>query len=151
MADYGAGRITEVSLADGAKKGLATGLEGPLALALIDNTLYVAEGKAGRISKVNIANGHREVFLASIVGKVNALANDGNGNLLALDGASGRLFRINPQNLAVSIVAENLPVAYTALGSYPPAEFSSAMTVSPAGDIYIPTVNRGLILLKKTK
>ncbi len=151
VAEYGAGQITEVSLTDGAKKALTTGLEGPLALAFVGNTLYVAEGKSGRISKVDIANGHKEVFLAGVVGKVNALANDGAGNLLAMDGASGRLFRINPKNLVISMVAENLPVAYTALGSYPPAEFSSAMAMSPAGDIYIPTVNRGLILLKKTK
>jgi hypothetical protein len=73
--------------------------EGPLALAIIDNRLYVAEGKPGRISKVDLANGNKEVFLTGVVGKVGALANDGAGNLLALDGASGRLFRINPKNL----------------------------------------------------
>ena len=112
VAEYGAGQITEVSLTDGAKKALATGLEGPLALAIIDNTLYAAEAKAGRISKVDLANGNKEVFLAGVVGKVGALGNDSAGNLLALDGASGRLFRINPKNLAISIVAQNLPVGY---------------------------------------
>ncbi len=149
VAEYGAGQITEVSLTDGAKKALATGLEGPLAIAIIDNTLYVAEGKPGRISKVDLASGNKEVFLAGVVGKVGALVNDGAGNLLALDGASGRLFRINPKNLAISIVALNLPVGYTVLGSYPPVEFSSPMTVSPKGNIYIPTANRGLIMLQK--
>ncbi len=151
VAEYGAGQITEVSLADGSKKALATGLEGPLAIAIIDNTLYVAEGKPGRISKVDLASGNKEVFLAGVVGKVGALVNDGAGNLLALDGASGRLFRINPKNLAISIVALNLPVGYTVLGSYPPVEFSSPMTVSPKGNIYIPTANRGLIMLQKSK
>ena len=151
VAEYGAGQITEVSLTDGAKKVLATGLEGPLALAIIDNTLYVAEGKPGRISKVDLANGNKEVFLAGVVGKVGALANDGAGNLLALDGASGRLFRINPQNLAISIVAQNLPVGYGMAGSYPAVEFPTAMTVSPKGDIYIPTADRGLIMLQKIK
>jgi len=151
VAEYGAGQITEVSLTDGAKKALATGLEGPLALAVIDRILYVAEAKAGRISKVDLANGNKEVFLSGVVGKIGALANDGAGNLLALDGASGRLFRINPLNLAISIVAENLPVGYTVLGSYPPAEFAAPMAISQKGDIYVPTANRGLIMLQKTK
>jgi sugar lactone lactonase YvrE len=151
VAEYGAGQITEVSLTDGAKKAWATGLEGPLALAIIDNTLYVAEGKPGRISKVDLASGNKEVFLAGVVGKVGALANDGAGNLLALDGASGRLFRINPKNLAISIVAKNLPGRYGMAGSYPAVEFPTAMTVSPKGDIYIPTADRGLIMLQKIK
>jgi sugar lactone lactonase YvrE len=151
VAEYAAGQITEVSLTDGAKKALATGLEGPLGLAIIDNTLYVAEAKPGRISKVDLASGNKEVFLAGVVGKVGALANDAAGNLLALDGASGNLFRINPKNLAISVVAERLHVANTLEGSYPPVEFANAMTISSKGDIYIPTADRGLIELQKIK
>jgi len=151
VAEYGAGQITEVSLTDGAKKALATGLEGPLALAIIDNTLYVAEAKPGRISKVDLANGNKEVFLAGVVGKVGALADDGAGNLLALDSASGRLLRINSKNLVISIVAQNLPIGYVVIGSYPTIELLSPMTVSPKGDIYIPTADRGLIMLQKIK
>ncbi len=151
VAEYAADQITEVSLKDGDKKVLTGKLEGPLALAIIDDTLYVAEGKAGRISKVDLASGKAEVFLSGVVGKVGALANDGAGNLLALDGASGRLFRINPKNLAISVVAENLPVGYTVLGTYPALEFPSPMTVSPKGNIYIPTADRGLLVLKKKK
>jgi sugar lactone lactonase YvrE len=151
VAEYGAGQITEVSLTDGAKTALATGFEGPLALAIIDNTLYVAEGKAGRISKVDLANGNKEIFLVGIFGMVGALGNDGAGNLLALDGAGKKLFRINPKTLAISIVAENLPVGYILLGSYPPVGFAMPMAISPKGDIYLPTVDQGLIMLKKIK
>jgi sugar lactone lactonase YvrE len=151
VAEYGAGQITEVSLTDGAKKALATGLEGPLALAVIDNTLYVAEAKAGRITKVDLASGNKEVFFSGVVGKVGALGNDGAGNLLALDGASGRLFRINPKNLAISVVAQNLPVGYGLAGSYPVVEFPLSMAIGPKGDIYIPTAGRGLIVLQKKK
>jgi sugar lactone lactonase YvrE len=152
VAEYGAGQITEVSLTDGAKTALATGLEGPLALAIIDKTLYVAEAKAGRFSKVDLSSGKKEVFLSSgVVGRVGALVPDTAGNLLALDAASGRLFRINPKNMAISIVAENLPVAVYVIGSYPPVELPTLMTISPKGDIYIPTADRGLIMLQKTK
>jgi sugar lactone lactonase YvrE len=151
VAEYGAGQITAISLTDGAKTALATGLEGPLALAIIDNTLYVAEAKAGRISKVDLANGNKEIFLNGVVGIVGALGNDGAGNLLALDGASRQLFRITPNNLAISVIAENLPVGYAFIGSYPPVGFAMAMAISPKGDIYIPTADRGLIMLKKVK
>ena len=151
VAEYAAGQITEISLTDGAKKPLATNLEGPLAVAIIDNMLYVAEAKPGRISKVDLASGNKEVFLAGVAGKPGALLNDGGGNLLVLDGAGGRIFRINPKNLKISVVAENLPVGYAVLGSYPPVEFAGAMAMSPKGDIYIPTVNQGLIMLQKVK
>jgi len=151
VAEYGAGQITEVSLKDGAKKVLAGNLEGPLALAIIDNTLYAAEAKAGRISKVDLTSGKSEVFLSGVVGKVGALADDGKGNLLALDGASGRLFRINTKNLVISVVAENLPVAYSPIGTYPVLEFPYPLTVNAKGNIYIPTADRGLIVLDKKK
>ncbi|MGA3085424.1 MAG: hypothetical protein ABSE95_11600 [Thermodesulfobacteriota bacterium] len=151
VAEYAAGQITEVSLTDGAKKVLVKDLEGPLALTVIDTSLYVAEAKLGRISKIDLGSGKAEVFLAGVVGKVGALANDGKGNLLALDGASGRLFRINPKNLAISVIAEDLPVGYSTIGSYPGLEFPLPMTVNAKGNIYIPTVDRGLVMLEKKK
>jgi hypothetical protein len=100
---------------------------------------------------VYLASGNKEVFLSGVVGKVGALANDGTGNLLALDGASGRLFRINPKNLGISVIAENLPVGYSVIGSYPGVEFALSMAVGPEGNIYIPTADRGLIMLQKMK
>jgi hypothetical protein len=120
-------------------------------LTVIDTSLYVAEAKLGRISKIDLGSGKAEVFLAGVVGKVGALANDGKGNLLALDGASGRLFRINPKNLAISVIAEDLPVGYSTIGSYPGLEFPLPMTVNAKGNIYIPTVDRGLVMLEKKK
>ncbi len=150
IAEYGAGQITELSLLDYSKQVLTTGLEGPLALAIIGNKLYVAEAKVGRVSKVDLASGKKEVFMTGL-GKLGALADDGAGNLLALDDASGRLFRIDPKSLNISIIAEGLPVANVTIGSYPVIEFPYAMTVSPEGDIYIPTAGRGLIMLQKMK
>ncbi|MFL6654920.1 MAG: SMP-30/gluconolactonase/LRE family protein [Sulfurifustis sp.] len=152
VAEYGAGRVTEVSLTDGAKKTVAEGLEGPMALALVNGTLYVAEGKPSRISKIDPATGNKEVFVSSAVGKVGALADDGSGALLALSGSTGKLFRIDPKNLAVSVVAENLPVGYSAIGSYPPGvEFAGSMGVAANGDVYIATAERGVWVLRKAR
>ncbi|MEW6184844.1 MAG: hypothetical protein AB1585_03790 [Thermodesulfobacteriota bacterium] len=149
IAEYGAGQVTEVILSDGTKKVLSKGLDGPLSLAIISNMLYVSEGKLGRISKIDLSSGKTEVFISGVVGKVSALAGDGAGRLLALDSAGGRLFRIDPKNQSISLIAENLPVAYFLIGSYPALEFPHPMTVSPEGDIYLPTVDRGLIVLEK--
>lgn len=151
IAEYGGGQITEVSLKDGARKVLTNDLEGPLAFALIEDKLYVAESKIGRISKVDPDTGKKEVFLSGIVGKPGALENDEAGNLLILDGAGQRLFRVGIKNLSISIIAANLPIGYSLVGSYPPIEFPLPMTVSEKGDIYIATINRGVIMLQKVE
>lgn len=148
VCEYGSGQIVEIRLADGAKRLVTTGLEGPVSLAIIGNTIYAAEAKLGRISKVDLANGKKEVFLAGVVGRVGALANDGAGNLLALDSSAGRLLRISLKNLAISVVAMNLPVRYVVTGSYPGLESPYPLAISPQGDIYIPTGDRGLIMLQ---
>lgn len=151
ICEYGAGKITEISLKDGAKKTLTEGLEGPLALAKIGNTLYVAEGRAGRVSQVDLATGKKQVFLTGLTGKPGALADDGAGNLLILDGAARRLIKVDPKTMAVSTVAENLPVTYSIVGSYPSVEFPPSMAVDGSGNIYMATAERGVIMLKKGK
>jgi len=151
VAEYAAGQITAISLTDGAKTVLTKDLEGPLALASIKGVIYVAEAKPGRISTVDPASGKKEVFVSSMVGKPVALAGDGKGNLLVLDGAGQKIIRINPKTLALDLVAKDVPVGYSPIGSYPSVEFPSPMTVSVSGDIYVTTADRGLIKLKKVK
>ncbi|MFC1883384.1 SMP-30/gluconolactonase/LRE family protein [Thermodesulfobacteriota bacterium] len=148
VAEYGAGQITVVSLTDGSKSVLTRDLEGPLAMTFLGDTLYVAECKAGRISAVDPKTGQKEVLLSSMAGKPGALANDGKGNLLILDGAGQKLIRVNPETLDVSVIAANLPVQYATVGSYPPVEFPLPMFVNARGDIYFNTMNRGILKLK---
>ena len=149
VAEYGAGQITTVSLTDGSKSVLAKGLEGPLALAMVGDTLYVAESKAGRVSAIDLKSGRKEVFLASEVGKPGAIAHDGQGNLLVLDGAGQKLLRVDPKTRALSMVAAHLPVKYATVGSYPVVEFPLSMFVTPNGDIYLNSSDRGLFCLKQ--
>ena len=149
VAEYGSGQITEIKLPDGARKVLAAGLEGPLALAIVRDKLYVAEAKAGRISKVDMDSGKQEVFLAGIVGRPGALGDDGGGNLLVLDGAGQKLYRIGTQDLGISLLAANLPIRYVLTGTYPALELPWPMSVSKEGNIYLTTANRGVIMLQK--
>ena len=152
VAEYAAGQVTEVSLADGAKRVLVTGLDGPVALAILDDTLYIAEARTARIRKLGLAGGKPEVFVSSGVGKVGALAGDGGGGLLALDVIGRRLLRIDPKKLAISVVADDLPVSYGVVGSGAAAiEFGAPMYVTAEGDIYLGTAGRGVIELKKSR
>ena len=89
-----------------------------IALTMLDGKLYVAEVRAGRISKVDPATGNKVVFFVGITGKPNAIGNDGSGNLIILDGASQKLFKLNTKNLALSVISTDLPVGYSVVGSY---------------------------------
>ena len=60
-----------------------------------------------------------------------------------------KLFRLNTRNMSLSLMAADLPVGYSAVGSYPPTEFPWPMAVGPGGDIYLATLNRGVIKLQK--
>jgi sugar lactone lactonase YvrE len=150
IAEYGAGQVTESPLADGARRPLVTGLDGPLALAVVDGALYIAEARAARIRRAPLSGGKSEVFVASEVGKVGALAGDGHGGLIALDIIGRRLLRIDPKKLAITTIADGLPVSYGVVGSGPGSvEFPAAMDVTATGDIYLGTKGRGVIALKK--
>lgn len=152
VAEYAAGQVTEVNLTSGAKKPLVTGLDGPVALAVLDDALYIAEARTARIRRAPLSGGRSEVFLSSEVGKVGALAADGRGGLVAVDVIGRRLLRIDPRKLAISTIADGLPVSYGAVGSGPaPIEFPTPLLVTAAGDIYLGTAGRGVILLKPGK
>jgi sugar lactone lactonase YvrE len=152
VAEYGAGQVTEINLADGAKRPLVTGLDGPIALAVVDDTLYIAEARTARIRRAPIAGGKSEVFLSAEVGKVGALAADGKGGLIAIDVIGRRALRIDPKKLAITPIAEGLPVSYGVVGSGRAAvEFPTPLHVTADGDIYLGTSGRGVIQLKAGK
>ncbi len=152
VAEYGAGQVTEISLADGAKRPLVTGLDGPIALAVVDDALYIAEARTARIRRAPLAGGKSEVFLSAEVGKVGSLAADGKGGLFAVDVIGRRLLHIDPKKLAITAIAEALPVGYGVVGSGPSAvEFPTPLHVTADGDIYLGTSGRGVIQLKAGK
>ena len=149
VAEYGAGQITEVSLTDGAKRALVTGLDGPVALAVVDDALYIAEGRTARIRRAPLGGGKSEVFLSSEVGKVGALAGDGHGGLIAVDVIGRRLLHIDPRKLAITTIADGLPVGYGVIGSGTAAvEFPTPLHVADDGTITLGTAGRGVIQLK---
>jgi hypothetical protein len=152
VAEYGAGRVTEINLADGARRPLVTGLDGPVALAVVDDALYIAEARTARIRRAPLAGGKSEVLLSAEVGKVGALAADGKGGLIAVDVIGRRVLRIDLKKLSIAPIAEGLPVSYGVVGSGPAAvEFPTPLHVTADGDIYLGTSGRGVIQLKAGK
>jgi sugar lactone lactonase YvrE len=149
VAEYGAGQVTEISLTDGAKRPLVTGLDGPIALAVVDDALYVAEARTARIRRAPLAGGKSDVFVSSEVGKVGALAADGHGGLIAVDTIGHRLLHIDPKKLAITTIADGLPVGYGVVGSGSAAvEFPTPLHVGDDGTITLGTAGRGVIQFK---
>ena len=125
-----------------------TGPNQILGIALMGGKVFVA----GAIMCRSVENGKyvkSKLNAWAITGKPNAIGNDGSGNLIILDGAIQKLFKLNTKNLALSVISCDLPAGYSAVGSYPPAEFPRPMAVSTKGEIYIPTLRRGTIKLQK--
>ena len=60
-----------------------------------------------------------------------------------------RLLHIDPKKLAITTIADALPVGYGVVGSGPTAvELPTPLHVTADGDIYLGTAGRGVILLK---
>ena len=100
---------------------------------------------------MDIATGNKEVFNAGLVGRPGALANDGAGNLLILDGAGQKLLRVDPKRMTISVVAAELPIGYLSSGSYPLVEWPLPMSVSAKGDVFLTTTGRGVVKLEKSR
>jgi sugar lactone lactonase YvrE len=150
VAEYGAGQVTEINLADGAKRPLVTGLDGPVALAVVDGALYIAEARTARIRRAPLAGGKSEVLLSAEVGKVGALAADGHGGLIAVDVIGHRLLHIDPKKLAITTIADGLPVSYGVIGSGAAGvEFPTPLHVADDGTITLGTAGRGVIQLRR--
>jgi sugar lactone lactonase YvrE len=150
--EYGAGQVTEILLTNANKRTLVTGLDGPIALVVIDDAFYIAEARTGRIRKAPVSGGRSEVLLSGGVGKIGALAADGHGGLFALDVIGRRLLHIDLKKLAITTIAEDLPVRYGVLGSGSTlVEFPAPMHVTANGEIYLGTDGRGVIALKPAR
>ncbi len=68
---------------------------------------------------------------------------------MVLDGAGKRMLGVSTKDLAISTMAQNLPVRYSVIGSYPCIELPWPMAINERGDIYLTTSERGMIMLKK--
>ncbi|MFX1296989.1 MAG: SMP-30/gluconolactonase/LRE family protein [Promethearchaeota archaeon] len=152
IAEYGLGQVIEVNLLNGFRRVVAGDLSGPVDVVIKDDTLYVAEALAGRITMVDIASGVKEILLNGYVGKPKGLAWDHNGNLLILDPAKKELLRLNMENLNIRIIASNLPVDHTTYYHHPLIwDTTAPIAVNANGDIFLAGNDGSVFMLKYVK
>lgn len=138
VADYAAGSLTRLAAGkDRAKAAIATGLKGPLGLALSgDQFLYVSEYDAGRIVRLNLSSGGLDVVKEGL-GRPEGIALTGDGDLLVAETGTQRLLRIDPVSVEVETVAENLAIGLAGGDDLPKPFLPTGITVDAADNIYV--------------
>ncbi len=128
FAEYGTGKV---HVADGAElREIATDLNKPMGVAVIGETVYVAEAGAGRITMLHQGQGTSTIVEG--LGQPEGLcAHD--GKLYAVDTASKTLIAIDPASGDVTTIASDLPVGA------PPG--ITPKFLGPIGDMSGPMVN----------
>lgn len=149
IAEYGEGQVIEINLATYDRRVVADYLSGPVDVEVKDGTLYVAEALAGRITKVDIESGVKEIFINGYTGTPKGLAWDHEGNLLILDTAMRKLIKVDMENLKIDVVASNLPVGHSMYYHHPLIwDVSAAITVDEDGDIFMAGIDGSIFKLK---
>jgi sugar lactone lactonase YvrE len=128
FAEYGTGKV---HISDGGEtRELASGLNKPMGIAVLGDSIFVAEAGAGRISMVR--NGGTPETLATGLGRPEGLCTS-NGLLYAVDTATKALVSIDPTSGEVTTIASDLPVGA------PPG--ITPKFLGPIGDMSGPMVN----------
>jgi sugar lactone lactonase YvrE len=109
LAQTAAGKLVRL-LATGQRVDVARQLGAPFGLVPLDaENVYVGETLAGRIARVNVANGS-SVIVASALDRPQGLALAADGTLLVVEAGRRQLTRIDPKSGRASVVASNLPI-----------------------------------------
>ena len=119
------------------RKTVATNLSGPNGIVKKGDKLYVAESLGQRISVIDLTNGRQDVLLSGGVGRPSAIDMDKDGNLLVLDSEGRRLLKINPDNAAMSVIADNLPIYPNIFANWPVVQVPNGLAVTADGAIYV--------------
>jgi sugar lactone lactonase YvrE len=128
FAEFGTGRV---HLIDGAEpRPLADGLDLPMGLGFLGDTVIVAEAGAGRVTMVDAA-GHKTT-LAEGLGRPEGLCLR-DGEVIVVDTLDKRVVAIDPATGSVTTLAANLPVGA------PPGVVPRFL--GPIGDMAGPMVN----------
>jgi streptogramin lyase len=136
VAEIATGSITQASGAGYAtRRVVASGLAGPVQMALgRDGALYVTEA-AGKLTRVNLADGSK-TEVASGLALPEGVAQTPWGSFIVAETAAARLVEIDPASGQRRTVAENLPIGLSAGPGLPPPGVATGVTVDANGTIY---------------
>jgi streptogramin lyase len=146
-AEIATGNITRASGADFKQtKVIASGLAGPVQMALArDGALYVTEA-AGRLTRVNMVDGTK-TEVAGGLALPEGVAQTPWGSFVVAEAAARRLVEIDPATGAKRTIAENLEIGLPAGPGMPPPYCVTGVAVGPDGTVYF-TANRNNALYR---
>ncbi len=146
-AEIATGNITRASGADFKQtKVVASGLAGPVQMALgRDGALYVTEA-AGKLTRVSLADGTK-TEVAGGLALPEGVAQTPWGSFVVAEAAARRLVEIDPATGAKRTIAENLEIGLPAGPGMPPPYCVTGVAVGPDGTVYF-TANRNNALYR---
>jgi sugar lactone lactonase YvrE len=128
FAEYGTGKV---HISDGSElREIATGLNKPMGVAVLGDTIFVAEAGAGKI--LSMGNGGPAATLVEGLGRPEGLCVS-DGKLYALDTDAKTLLAIDPGSGDLSVIARDLPIGA------PPG--ITPKFLGPIGDMAGPMIN----------
>jgi len=146
-AEIATGNITRASGADFKQtKVVASGLAGPVQMALArDGALYVTEA-AGKLTRINMTDGTK-TEVASGLALPEGVAQTPWGSFVVAEAAARRIVEIEPGSGAKRTIAENLEIGLPAGPGMPPPYCVTGVAVGPDGTVYF-TANRNNALYR---
>jgi sugar lactone lactonase YvrE len=139
VGDQALGAVFDVEIATGRTVPVLQGLRSPSGLAFDpgERTVYVSDTGGGRVLGVNLAMPAPSPFLvATGLAGPEGVAVDRNGDVLVVEGDTGRLHRVNPNGGRRWLVASGLPTRTTGIG-LPLLNYSSDVLVRRDGSIVV--------------
>lgn len=126
------------------KTELASGLNGPVQMALgKDGMIYLTEA-AGTLTKVD-PNSGEVTRLAEGLAMPEGLAQTAEGNWIVAETAAAQLVEINPVTGEKKVIATDLPIGFPAGPGMPPSGVPTGVAVDARGNIYFGSdINNGL-------
>jgi sugar lactone lactonase YvrE len=136
VAEIATGNITQASGPSyDTRRVVASGLAGPVQMALgPDGGLFVSEA-AGNIVRINLADGSKST-VASGLALPEGLAFTPWGTLVVAEAAGTRLTEIDLANNLRRTVADKLPIGLSGGPGMPPPYVSTGVTVGADGSVY---------------
>ena len=136
VAELATGSISQASGADyKTRKVVASGLQGPVQMALgRDGALYVTEA-AGKLTRINLADGSKSEVAANLA-LPEGVAQTPWGTFIVAEAAARKLTEIDPGSGQRRTVADNLPIGLAGGPGMPPPYVATGVTVDDAGNVY---------------
>ena len=137
VADYTTGTLTRLAPGRSREKTeIATGLDGPVGLAAAGDDLYVSEYDAGRIWRIDLRDGARQLVTEGL-DRPEGLALTGDGQLLVAETGTQRLLRIDPVTGAMETLADGLAIGLVGGDDLPKPFLPTGVAVDAKDNIYV--------------